>query len=54
MLFAIVSLAVVSPTQSSLSRYTRLLLLPFHAACCTSSSARQSLAIRGWPWLRPA
>jgi len=28
MLFAIVSLAVVSPTQSTLSRYTRLLLLP--------------------------
>jgi hypothetical protein len=28
MMFAIVSLAVISPAQSTLSRYTRLLLLP--------------------------
>ena len=48
MLFAIVSLAVVSPAQSTLSRYTRLLLLPIPRRVLHVVEVAASL---GDPWV---
>lgn len=48
MAFTILSLAVISPTQSSLSRYKRLLLLPIHRRVLHLVEVVASLAD---PWL---
>jgi hypothetical protein len=51
MVFAIVSLSVVSPTQSTLSRYTRLLLLPIPRRVLHVVEVAASL---GDPWVAVA
>lgn len=48
MAFTIVTLSAVSPTQSSLSRYTRLLLLPIHRGAL---HLVEVLASIGDPWI---
>ena len=48
MAFTIVTLSAVSPTQSALSRYTRLLLLPIHRGAL---HVVEVLASLGDPWI---